>query len=195
LHLLVDSTGIKICGEGEWKVKKHGAEYRRAWRKVHLAIDAATLDIRAVEMTDHRQGDAAQTEERLSQLGPAEQLGSFSGDGAYDTRGVYRVVTGRGGAVIVPPRRNGKPGKDKTDFAPLRNETLAAARHLGWRLWKRWSGYHRRSLVETTMLRFKLLGEKLAARMPERQVAEVQVRCAILNTFNRLGMPVTVTHA
>ena len=59
LHLLVDSTGIKICGEGEWKVKKHGAEYRRSWRKVHLAIDAETLDVRAVEMTDHRQGDAA----------------------------------------------------------------------------------------------------------------------------------------
>ena len=195
LHLLVDSTGLKICGEGEWKVKKHGAEYRRAWRKVHLAIDAETLDVRAVEITDHRQGDAAQVEELLSQLGFSEPLASVSGDGAYDTRGFYRAVHARGAEVIVPPRRNGKPWKDRADFARARNATLAAARHLGWRLWKKSSGYHRRSLVETTMGRLKLLGERLAARRPERQVAEVHVRCAILNTFNRLGMPVTVAHA
>jgi len=160
-----------------------------------LAIDAETLDVRAVEMTDHRQGDAVQTEELLAQLGPDEPLGSFSGDGAYDTRGVYRAAHARGAQVIVPPRRNGKPWNDKAPFVHARNETLAAARYLGWPLWKKWSGYHRRSLVETTMLRFKLLGERLAARAPERQAAEVHVRCAILNTFNRLGMPVTVAHA
>ena len=85
MHLLVDSTGLKICGEGEWKVKKHGAEYRRAWRKVYLAINAETLDIRAVEMTDHRQGDAAQAEELLSQLEPAESLANVRGNGACDT--------------------------------------------------------------------------------------------------------------
>lgn len=191
LHLLVDSTGLKICGEGEWKVKKHGPEYRRAWRKVHLAIDATTLDVRAMEMTDHRQGDAAQAEELLSQLDPTEPLASISGDGAYDTRGFYRAAHARGAEVIVPPRRNGKPWKDCADFAQARNATLAATRHLGWRLWKN----HRRSLVETTMGRLKLLGERLAAHRPERQVAEVHVRCAILNTFNRLGMPVTVAHA
>ncbi len=95
----------------------------------------------------------------------------------------------------MPPRRNGKPWNDKAPFVHARNETLAAARYLGWPLWKKWSGYHRRSLVETTMLRFKLLGERLAARAPERQAAEVHVRCAILNTFNRLGMPVTVAQA
>ncbi len=97
--------------------------------------------------------------------------------------------------TALPESFRRRPSRSTGSCAPRRNETLAAARHLGWRLWKRWSGYHRRSLVETTMLRFKLLGEKLAARMSERQVAEVQVRCAILNTFNRLGMPVTVTHA
>jgi len=159
------------------------------------AIDAEILDVRAVEMTDHRQGDAAPTEGRLAQIGPDAPLGSFSGDGAYDTRGVYQAAHARGAEVIVPPRRNGRHWKDKTAFVHARNETLAAARYLGWPLWKTWSGYHRRSLVETTMLRFKLLGERLAARQPERQAAEVHVRCAILNTFNRLGMPVTVAHA
>lgn len=95
----------------------------------------------------------------------------------------------------MPPRRNGKLWKDRAEFALARNATLAAARHLGWRLWKKWSGYHRRSLVETTMGRFKLLDERLAARQPERQAAEVHVCCVILNTFNRLGMPVTVALA
>ena len=87
----------------------------------------------------------------------------------------------------MPPRGSGKPWKDKAAFVHARNETLAAAQYLGWRLWKKWSGYHRRSLAEMSMLRFKLLGERLAA--------EVHVRCAILNTFNRLGMPVTIAHA
>ncbi|ACO75160.1 Transposase [Laribacter hongkongensis HLHK9] len=81
----VDRTGLKICGEGEWKVKQHGAGYRRAWCKVHRAIDATTLDVRAVEMTDHRQGDAAQAEELLSQLERAEPLASVRGNGACDT--------------------------------------------------------------------------------------------------------------
>ena len=95
LHLLLDSTGLKLCGEGEWKVKKHGTEYCRAWRKVHLAIDAATLDVRAVEMTDHRQSDVMQA--------------SISDDGAYDIRGFYRAVHSQGAEVIVPSRRNGPP--------------------------------------------------------------------------------------
>jgi hypothetical protein len=137
LHLLVDSTGIKICGEGEWKVKQHGAEYRRSWRKVHLAIDAETLDVRAVEITDHRQDDAAPTEGLLAQIGPDAQLGSFSGDGAYDTRGVHRAAHAQGADVIVPPRRNGQPWKDKTAFVHVRNETLAAVQRLGWPLWKK----------------------------------------------------------
>ena len=94
--------------------------------------------------------------------------------------------------LVVPPRRNGKPWKARTTGADERNETIRAIRHLGRRLWKRWSGYHRRSLAETAMSRLKRLGERLSARDPARQVAEVQIRCAILNTFNALGMPDTV---
>ena len=160
-----------------------------------MAIDAQPLDVRAMEMTDHRQRDAAQAEDLLSQLGTDERLTNFSGDGAYYTRGVYQAAHRRGADVIVPPRRNGQPWKDQADFARTRNQTLAAAQHLGCRLWKKWTGYHRQSLVETTMGRFKLLGDRPAARLPERQTAEVHVRCAILNTFNRLGMPVTAPHA
>ncbi|ONH81254.1 IS5 family transposase [Roseomonas mucosa] len=195
LHLVIDSTGLKVLGEGEWKVRKHGADKRRVWRKVHLVIDADSHEIRAVEMTDHRHGDSEIVPGLLAQLPDDEQIGVISGDGAYDTRGVYEASASRKADLVVPPRRNCKPWKKRTTGATERNETLRAIRHLGRRLWKRWSGYHRRSLAETAMSRLKRLGERLAARGPARQIAEVQIRCAILNTFNTLGMPDTVAVA
>jgi Transposase DDE domain len=192
LHLVIDSTGLKVLGEGEWKVRKHGADKRRVWRKVHLVVDADSHEVRAVEMTDHRHGDGEIVPGLLAQVPEGERIAMISGDGAYDTRGVYEASTSRQAAMVVPPRRNGKPWKARTAGAGERNETLRAIRHLGRRLWKCWSGYHRRSLAETAMSRLKRLGERLAARDPARQVAEVQIRCAILNTFNSLGMPKTV---
>jgi hypothetical protein len=195
LHLVVDSTGVKVLGEGEWKVRRHGADRRRVWRKVHLAIDAESHEIRAIEMTDHRHGDGEILPDLLAQVPEEEQIASVTGDGAYDTRSAYEASAARNAALIVPPRRNGKPWKTRTAGAGERNETLRAVRHLGRRLWKRWSGYHRRSLAETAISRLKRLGERLAAHDPARQVAEVQVRCAILNTYNRLGMPDTLAIA
>jgi hypothetical protein len=195
LHLVVDSTGVKVPGEGEWKVRRHGAERRRVWRKMHLAIDAGSHDIRALEMTDHRHGDAEILPDLLAQIPEGEQIASIGGDGTDSTRSAYEAAAARNAALLVPPRRNGKPWKTRTGGADERNETLRAVRHLGRRLWKRWSGYHSRSLVETAMSRPKRLGERLAAHDPARQVAEVQIRCAILNTTNRLGMPDTVAIA
>jgi hypothetical protein len=195
LHLVIDSTGLKVLGEGEWKVRKHGADKRRVWRKVHLVIDADSHEVRAVEMTDHRHGDGEIVPGLLAQVPKAERIGVISGDGAYDTRGVYEASASRQADLVVPPRRNGRPWKGPTTGATERNETLRAIKHLGRRLWKRWSGYHRRSLAETAMSRLERLGERLSARDPARQVAEVQIRCAILNTFNALGMPDTVARA
>jgi hypothetical protein len=195
LHLVVDSTGLKVLGEGEWKVRRYGADRRRVWRKVHLAVDAVSHDIRAVEMTDHRHGDGEILPDLLAQVPEEERIAEIGGDGAYDTRMAYAAAAARNAALLVPPRRNGKPWKTPTAGAEPRNETLRAIKHLGRRLWKRWSGYHRRSLAETAMSRIKRLGERLAAHDPARQVAEVQIRCAILNTYNRLGMPNTVAVA
>jgi hypothetical protein len=195
LHLVVDSTGVKVLGEGEWKVRRHGADRRRVWRKVHLAVDAGSHEIRAVEMTDHRHGDGEILPDLLAQVPEEEGIASVTGDGAYDTRSAYEAASARNAALRVPPRRNGKPWKTPTIGAGQRNETIRAVRHLGRRLWKRWSGYHIRSLAETAMSRFKRLGERLAAHDPARQVAEVQIRCAILNTYNRLGMPDTIAIA
>jgi hypothetical protein len=195
LHLIVDSTGLKVLGEGEWKVRRHGADRRRVWRKVHLAVDADNHEVRAVEMTDHRHGDGEILPSLLAQVPEEERIADIGGDGAYDTRTAYAAAAARNAAPLVPPRRNGKPWKTPTVGAGERNETLRAIKHLGRRLWKRWSGYHRRSLAETAMSRLKRLGERLWARDPARQVAEVQIRCAILNTYNRLGMPDTVAIA
>ena len=192
LHLLVDSTGIKMLGEGEWKTKKHGADYRRQWRKVHLGIDAATLEIRAIEVTDNAIGDAPMLPCLLDQIADSETIASVSGDGAYDTKGCYEAIARRGAQAIIPTRKNAKPWKDRRPGADARNAILDATRHLGRKIWKRWAGYHRRSLVETKMRCFKLLGERVMARDFDRQVAELQVRAAILNRFTRLGTPMTV---
>jgi hypothetical protein len=191
LHLLVDSTGIKMLGEGEWKTKKHGAEYRRQWRKVHLGIDAETLEIRAIEVTDNHVGDAPMLPELLSQIPAEEAVLSVSGDGAYDTQECHEAIAERGAEAVIPTRKNAQPWKAKQPGAAARNEILRATNRLGRGIWKKWSGYHRRSLVETKMRCFKLLGERVMARTFERQVVELQVRAAVLNRFTHLGTPVT----
>ncbi|WP_028536902.1 IS5 family transposase [Paludibacterium yongneupense] len=192
LHLLIDSTGIKMLGEGEWKTKKHGAEYRRQWRKVHLGIDAQTLEIRAIEVTDNSVGDAPMLPELLSQIPPEERIATVSGDGAYDTKDCHEAIAKRQAEAVIPTRRNAMPWKENRVGAHVRNEILRATRRLGRTIWKKWSGYHRRSLVETKMRCVKLLGERVMARDFDRQVAELQVRAAILNRFTCLGTPTTV---
>ena len=195
LHLLVDSTGIKFLGEGEWKRKKHGAEYRRQWRKVHLGIDAQTLEIRAIEVTDNSVGDAPMLPELMAQIPAAEPVASVSADGAYDTRACHEAIAQRGAAAIIPPRKNAQLWKSQSAGAKVRNEAVLACKRLGRRIWKVWSGYHRRSLVETKMYCFKRLGERVMARTFERQVVELHVRVALLNRFSQLGRPVTVAMA
>ena len=82
LHLVIDSTGLKVLGEGEWKVRRHGADKRRVWRKVHLVVDADSHEVRAVEMTDRRRGDGEIVPGPLAQLPPEERIAAIGGDGA-----------------------------------------------------------------------------------------------------------------
>ena len=192
LHLLIDSTGIKMLGEGEWKRKKHGADYRRQWRKVHLGIDAQTLEVRAIEITANSVGDAPMLPALLEQIPPEETLASVGADGAYDTKACHAAIASRGASALIPVRKNAQPWKEGTEGARARNEILRATKRLGRTIWKKWSGYHRRSLVETKMRCFKLLGERVMARDFDRQVAELQIRAALLNRFTQLGTPQTV---
>ena len=193
LHLLVDSTGIKVEGEGEWHARKHGGPKRRVWRKIHLGIDEQTLEIRAVEITGNHIGDAPVLPDLLSQIPPEQEIGSVTADGAYDTRNCHNAIADRGANAIIPPRKNAKPWKPTTAGAVARNEALRAAKYLGRAIWRNWSGYHRRSRAETKMHCMKLLGQRLMARDFDRQVAEVQVRIAVMNGYTALGIPVTDT--
>lgn len=191
LHLLIDSTGIKVEGEGEWNARKHGGQKRRVWRKIHIGIDEQTLEVRAVEVTSNEVGDAPMLPELLNQIPLDQEIASITADGAYDTRKCHDAIAERGAAAVIPPRRNAKPWKADSAGAFARNEALRVSKYLGRALWRRWSGYHRRSRVETKMHCVKLLGQRLMARDFDRQVAEFQVRVAVLNGFTALGIPVT----
>ena len=191
LHLLIDSTGIKVEGEGEWNARKHGGPKRRVWRNIHLGIDEQTLEIRAVELTSSGIGDASMLPELLDQTSPEQEIGSVTADGAYDTRKCHDAIADRGAAAVIPPRKNAKPWKPNTAGAVARNEALRASKYLGRALWRNWSGYHRRSRVETKMHCMKLLGQRLMALDFDRQVAELQIRIAVMNGYTTLGIPVT----
>jgi hypothetical protein len=127
----------------------------------------------------------------LTQIPAYEQISSVTADGAYDTRKCHDAIADRGARAVIPPRKNAKPWKTVTAGAIARNEALRASKYLGRALWRRWSGYHRRSRVETKMHCVKLLGQRLMARDFDRQVAELQVRIAVLNGYTALGIPVT----
>ena len=196
LQLLVDSTGLKFLGEGEWKRKKHQPEYRRQWRKLHIGIDAETLQIRAIQLTTNNVSDSQVLGDLLDQIPQDEQIDSVYTDGAYDTKQCRQVIADRQAHAVIPPRKNAKPWKDTKSSSLERNEllriiNLAKQCFSGRTLWKKWSGYHRRSLVETKMHCIKLLGDKLSARNFQSQVNEIHARVAVLNKFTELGRPHT----
>ena len=147
LHLLIDSTGVKAEGDGAWLARKHGPSKARDWRKVHLGIDAQTLEIRAIEGTGSRIGDAPILPGLLDQIPDDQPLGIVTADGADDTRACHAAIAARGAAAVIPPRRNGKPWKERRAGAAVRNDALRSCRRLGRAIWKRWTGYHRRSLA------------------------------------------------
>ena len=124
LNLLVDSTGIKFLGDGEWLARKHGTHRRRQYRKVHLAMDTATGDIRAVEFTSSREGDSPVLPGLLDQIPPDEQIGTVTGDGAFDTRRCHTAILDRGGTAVIPIRRNGRLWNKDCPAARARNDIL-----------------------------------------------------------------------
>ena len=187
LNLLVDSTGIKFLGDGEWLARKHGTHRRRQYRKVHLAMDTATGDIRAVEFTPSREGDSPVLPDLLDQIPEDEQIGTVTGDGAFDTRRCHTAILERGGTAVIPIRRNGRLWKEDCPAAKARNDILRATQRFGRALWKRWSGYHARSRIEARMRCLKAFGEKITSRDPDRQTAEIHIRIALMNRFNVLG--------
>lgn len=190
IDVVVDSTGLKVYGEGEWKVKKHGTEGRRTWRKLHLAVDPNSHAIVAHSLTENDIHDGDQVEPLLEQV--ESSIDSFYGDGAYDQWKVHDSLQAKEINAIIPPRKNAKikqHGNSKKDPLP-RDEAVRQIRHEGRQAWKESVGYHRRSLAETAMYRMKrCFGGKLKNRDFAKQTTEVALRCKILNTFVILGMP------
>ena len=183
----MDSTGLKFLGEGEWKSKKHGSEYRRQWRKLHIAIDAKTLQIPAVQFITNNVSDSQVLEDLLAQIPLDERIDSVYTDSAYDTKHCRQVILDRDAHAVIPLGKNPKPRKDQQARSIKRNELLKTVKRLGRALWKKWSGFHRRSLVETKMHCIKLLGDKLTSRSFPSQVNEIHARVAVLNRFTELG--------
>ena len=191
IHLLVDSTGIKMLGEGEWKTKKHGKAYRRQWRKLHIGIEAESGQICAVKVTPNNKSDSQILPELLSQLADNVDLSAVYADGAYDTKGCRSAIASRQAVAVIPPRKNAQHWKENSVYAYERNMLLKTIAYTGRTIWKKWSGYHLRSLVETKMFCIKRLGEKLMAKDFNRQTNELLARISVLNKFTELGTPDT----
>jgi IS5 family transposase len=190
LHLVVDSTGFKVYGEGEWKVRQHGYTYRRTWRKLHLGIDAQTHQIVVASFTTNDWADC----EILPALveGIAAPVASVAADGSYDSRACYDAVRKKKAQALIPPRKGARIWVRATAKAERldRDENLRAIRKLGRKRWKEASGYHQRSLAETGVFRLKrLFSERLSARDYDGQAAEMFVRCRVLNQMSALPMP------
>jgi hypothetical protein len=190
IDVVVDSTGLKVFGEGEWKMRKHGKSKRRTWRKLHLAVNPATQEIEAEALTENSTHDADEVDELLDQI-PCP-IDKFYGDGAYDQWKVYETLDTRGTAPIIPPRRNAKIKQHgNADRPPLpRDAAIREMRRGGRKAWKERIGYHRRSLSETAMQRMKCcFGDKLKNHLLENQQTEARLRCKVLNHFTHLGLP------
>ncbi len=190
MHLLVDSTGLKLCDKGEWLLEKHGTTTRRSWRMLHLGVDAGSGRIVASGLTRKDVDDASQVDALLDQV--AGPVASFTADGAYDQDRVYAGVAERHpeAAVIVPPRATAVPS-DTAESAPTqRDGHLQHIARLGRMSWQSASGYNKRARVEATMSRWKqVIGDELRAHTDERRATEVAVAVHALNRMLDLGRP------
>jgi len=190
LHLLVDSTGLRLCGAGEWLQEKHGAKTRRSWRKLHIGLDAGSGQIVAASLTTKEVDDGAEVGPLLDQIAGA--VASFTGDGGYDQDRVYASVTERhpAAAVIVPPRATAVPSETAETAPTQRDRHLQHIAEHGRMAWQKASGYTTRARAEAAISRFKqVIGDGLRSRMDDRRATEVDVAVHALNRMVEFGRP------
>ncbi len=193
IDIVVDSTGLKVFGEGEWKMRTHGKSKRRTWRKVHLSVDPDTHEIVAEVLTENSKDDAGQVAPMLGQID--QPVETFYGDGGYDKWKVYNLLESEEIQPVVPPQHNAKVKQHgKVTSVPLaRDEAIRGIRRLGCKGWKEEIGYHRRSLAETAMYRLKqTFGNKLKNRKLDNRKIESRIGCKIPSQFTQLGLPLFV---
>lgn len=192
LHVLIDSTGLQVYGAGQWLEAKHGAKSRRKWRKLHLAVDAASGMIVAQTLTDQDADDPSQVGPLLDQID--EAIVQVTADGAYDGDPTYQTIAayGDGIEVVIPPRSTAVPNGER-DSPATRDRHLAMITEQGRLAWQIATGYGQRSLVETTMGRYKaLIGPRLRARGFAAQQTEAAIGVAALNRMLATGRPNSV---
>jgi IS5 family transposase len=190
IHLIVDSTGLSIVGEGEWAAAKHGRRGKRAWKKLHLGVDGSGVIVAQV-LTGGAVDDAATSASLIDEVDGS--IESFTADAAYDTSAIYRAATGRGAKVIVPPTRMATAMRRRRLRSNARDRTIKRVREVGRRQWKKESGYHRQGTVENAFFRYKsIIGDRLRAQHPKAQEVEATVACNVLNRMIELGRPVSI---
>jgi hypothetical protein len=187
IHLIVDSTGLSIVGEGEWAAAKYGRRGKRAWKKLHIGVDESGSIV--TEALTHGSADDAKT--ALDLIGEVEEtISSFTGDAAYDTVAIYEAAGARGANVIDPPVKTATIPRGRSALPFARDLTIMKIKEIGRRQWKKESGYHQQARVENTFFRYKtIIGGKLRARHPKSQKVEAIIACNILNRMTILGRP------
>lgn len=194
--IVVDSTGLKVYGEGEWKVRQHGWGKHRTWMKLHIALDATSQQVEAVELTTNAVDDGAVAEKLLGRIDA--MIKSFTGDGAYDKAKVRKALQQKvleqkeDILQVIPPRHNAVVDTKGRAYLKQRNDAIKAIRRFGRKQWKVLTNYHQRSKAETFVFRYKtILGGRLQAREVNRQKTEVKVGCKILNMMLVLAKPIS----
>ena len=200
-HIVIDSTGLKVFGEGEWKVKKHGKEKRRTWRKLHLCIDESTHEILSAELTKANVHDSQPVEKLMQKTVESRSyIVQASADGAYDGFPSYDCIErhSNGEATItIPPRSDAVVSylrdNHSAPYSKQRDKNIELVDELGIQEWKKEYGYHRRSIAENAIYRYKkILGSRMSRRNFENQKAEANIKVALLNTMIRIAKPLSI---
>ncbi len=187
IHLVVDSTGLSIVGEGEWAAAKHGGRGKRAWKKLHLGVDRSGVIV--AEALTHGSADDART--ALDLIDEVEgDIVSFTADAAYDTIAIYDAAAARSAKVVVPPIKTATRSRHRGTLLSARDRTIMRAKEIGRPRWKNESGYPQQARVENTFFRYKtIIGPTLRARHPKSQEAEALIACNIVNRMITVGGP------
>ena len=188
---IVDSTGLKICGQGEWHTRKHGEKRRKRWKKLHIVVDENGW-ILASKLTEGHEQDPSQVSDLLAQVD--REIDRFVGDGIYDQEPVYEAVDHHspGVKVIIPPRKDAVLSGDSASAPSHRDRHIAEIRSKGRPEWKRQSGYYLQSHAENAIYRYKrTIGERLRAKNDKAQEREAAIGCGILNWMREMGRPLS----
>jgi len=189
IHLIVDSTGLQIRGQGPWANAKHGKKGTREWRKLHVGVDEKGMIV-AELLTESTTDDASVVPDLVDQIADDKRITRFTADGAYDTNSIYETFAALGAKVVVPPIKTAVTSSARPRGAKARNRTINRVRKVGLRKWKKETRYHQQGRAENTFFRYKqIIGGGLRARDPGNQQTEARLACNILNRMLQLGAP------